>query len=166
MQFQDLISPKLNWDILILQSFSVYCHLSNFLVFLVVSCLACAYCLIWHVQFIPYTMSRAWCKTIVTSYIKWGSYNSFASRPQCILSTAVFVKHEQLLLNIWHDHLTPHCLVVDVEHERRPGDVFDGRTAGFPGPGSRQPWHHPGPAAASPGTCRVRTIATIVKDCK
>jgi len=25
---------------------------------------------------------RAWCKTIVTCYIKWGNYNSFAPRPQ------------------------------------------------------------------------------------
>jgi len=25
---------------------------------------------------------RAWCKTIVTSYIKWGSYNSFAPCPR------------------------------------------------------------------------------------
>jgi len=28
-----------------------------------------------------YPKSRAWCKTIVSPYIKWGSYNSFAPSP-------------------------------------------------------------------------------------
>ena len=31
--------------------------------------------------------SRACCKTIVTSYTKWGSYNSFAPGPQNVLCT-------------------------------------------------------------------------------
>ena len=34
------------------------------------------------VNFKHKTLSRAWCKTIVTSYIKWGSYNSFALSPR------------------------------------------------------------------------------------
>jgi len=31
-------------------------------------------------------MSMAWCKTIVTPYIKWGSYNCFVPSPRCALS--------------------------------------------------------------------------------
>jgi len=34
---------------------------------------------------IPSTISRAWCKTIVTSYINWGSYHSFAPSPRYTL---------------------------------------------------------------------------------
>jgi len=31
------------------------------------------------------TFSRAWCKTIVTPYITWGSYNSFAPSPRFVV---------------------------------------------------------------------------------
>ena len=37
-----------------------------------------------------HSMSRAWCKTIVTPYIKWGSYNSFAPSPRCALWDIIF----------------------------------------------------------------------------
>jgi len=38
-------------------------------------------------------ISRAWCKTIVTSYIKWGSYNSFAPSPRyTIYRKAIYIK--------------------------------------------------------------------------
>jgi len=36
--------------------------------------------------YLKHCISRAWCKTIVTSYIKWGSYNSFAPSPRFVLS--------------------------------------------------------------------------------
>jgi len=40
--------------------------------------------------------SRAWCKTIVTSYIKWGSYNSFAPSPRIV--THMFLGCRALVL--------------------------------------------------------------------
>ena len=33
-------------------------------------------------------ISRAWCKTIVTSYIKWGSYSSFTPNPRSELASS------------------------------------------------------------------------------
>jgi len=38
---------------------------------------------IWEFIMVEKRMPRAWCKTIVTPYIKWGSYNSFAPSPRC-----------------------------------------------------------------------------------
>jgi len=42
------------------------------------------------------SISRAWCKTIVTPYIKWGSYNNFAPSPRytvLFLQTFVLKRH-------------------------------------------------------------------------
>jgi len=39
---------------------------------------------------------RAWCKTIVTSYIKWGIYNSFAPSPRYGLSRIQLLVHVQM----------------------------------------------------------------------
>jgi len=38
----------------------------------------------WQLNKINNCVSRAWCKTIVTPYIKWGSYNSFAPSPRYV----------------------------------------------------------------------------------
>jgi len=37
------------------------------------------------------SISRAWCKTIVTPYIKWGSYNSFAPSPRFALIECLYM---------------------------------------------------------------------------
>jgi len=46
-----------------------------------------------HIGQTPSTdIRRAWCKTIVTPYIKWGSYNSFAPSPN-LLSSSLFIEN-------------------------------------------------------------------------
>jgi len=59
----------------------------------------------WHVML--FYISRAWCKTIVTSYIKWGSYNSFAPSPRyrvrgcmCTMTSFLDSTHVNLPKNI------------------------------------------------------------------
>jgi len=37
-------------------------------------------------------IARAWCKTIVTPYIKWGSYNSFCTKPSIDSVVVVEIK--------------------------------------------------------------------------
>ena len=61
--------------------------------------------------------SRAWCKTIVTSYIKWGSYNSFAPSPR----HAFFIQGQPVSLVLhssaiicWIDKVMVYCQKISI----------------------------------------------------
>jgi len=49
-----------------------------------------------HVFHLFASILRTWCKTIVTSYIKWGSYNSFARSPRFVLYCIIISLHKGL----------------------------------------------------------------------
>jgi len=80
-------------------------------------------------------ISRAWCKPIVTSYIKWGSYNSFAPSPRyidwlCETTTTHGVEVTDYFLQGKERHLYPDWLCeittthgVDWQLERTPAWV-------------------------------------------
>jgi len=53
------------------------------------------------------SISRAWCKTIVTLYIKWGSYNSFVPSPRFV-TIACYIS---LGIKYWW-HLLLKCLLL------------------------------------------------------